>query len=136
MKKYFIKQFEFELWANRILAETIEKSTEPDPRVLLLFSHLLNSYNMWFSRLNNTEFETKIFDERSLANNIVFMNSTFNNWLKFLNVIDEEKFNEQFSFVFPIDGSKRNIKIEDAISHLITHSNYHRGQIIALLNPP
>lgn len=133
MKNYFIKQFEFEIWANEVLAETIEKANTPDDRTLLLFSHLLSSYSMWLSRLTGAEMKTTLFQERTLAESKAFMKETFKGWKTFLNSVSEERLNEIFSFVFPLDGSKRRIKIEDAISHLITHSNYHRGQIIARL---
>jgi uncharacterized damage-inducible protein DinB len=38
-------------------------------------------------------------------------------------------------FTFVIDGSKKKMTVRDAVLHLVLHSCYHRGQIMARLKP-
>lgn len=133
MKNYILKQLEFEIWANQILADTIEKANQPDKRTLDLFSHVLSVYNIWLSRINNTAAVTSMWQERTLVENIQFMNDVFKEWKIYLQNIDEEELNRIVHFTFPIDGSKRKISLIDGIIHLFSHSCYHRGQIISQL---
>jgi uncharacterized damage-inducible protein DinB len=37
----------------------------------------------------------------------------------------------EFMSAWEVNPSKRRMTIEDAITHIINHSSYHRGQIVA-----
>ena len=53
------------------------------------------------------------------------------NWLKFIQDASPETLNKELEFKFLSADSI--ISIEDLMFHLISHSSYHRGQIIASL---
>jgi uncharacterized damage-inducible protein DinB len=133
MKQYFIKLVESEIWANNLLAEALEKAVNVDDRSLLLFSHLLSSYSMWMSRIKATEFTTTIFQERTLAESKQLMQTMFKDLQQYLETIDNIELERIVHFTFPIDGSKRTMSVADALMHIVTHSCYHRGQIVAQL---
>lgn len=115
MKKYFLKQLKFEIWANRLLAEAIEKARDPDDRSLLLFSHILSAYSMWLSRLKNTEITTTLFQERSLPECIELMKTVFEQWADYLENINDAELDRVIHFIFPLDGSKKKMIVADAI---------------------
>jgi hypothetical protein len=48
MKNKFIKQFEFEYWANELILNSLKNLKEKDGRAMLLFSHILSSHCMWY----------------------------------------------------------------------------------------
>jgi uncharacterized damage-inducible protein DinB len=133
LKDHLLKMLDAEIWANQILADTIEKSKTPDERTLLLFSHVLSSYSMWLSRVQGTEITTALFQERTLAESKTLMRSVFAGIKNYLQQADEAEINRVIHFIFPLDGSKRKLSVLDAITHLVTHSSYHRGQIMARL---
>lgn len=133
IKNHLLKLIESEVWANNLLAETIEKSNQSDERTLLLFSHLLSSYSMWLSRVKATEITTALFQERTLAERKTLMQQVFSEWKNYLKNATEEELNRIVYFVFSLDGTKRKLSVTDAVLHLVTHSNYHRGQAIARL---
>jgi uncharacterized damage-inducible protein DinB len=133
MKDHFIKLIDSEIWANKLLSETIEKSGEKDERALLLFSHLLSSYSMWMSRITGKEITTTLFQERTLAESKILMNNVFADFKNYVNQVNNDELNRVIHFTFPLDGSKRKLSVADALLHLVTHSSYHRGQIIARL---
>lgn len=133
MKDHFIKLIDSEIWANKLLSETIEKSGEKDERALLLFSHLLSSYSMWMSRITGKEINTTLFQERTLAESKILMNNVFADFKNYVNQVNNDELNRVIHFTFPLDGSKRKLSVADALLHLVTHSSYHRGQIIARL---
>ncbi len=133
IKDHLLKLVESEVWANNLLAETIEKSDQPDERTLLLFSHLLSSYSMWLSRVKATEITTTLFQERNLEESKALMKQVFTEWKNYLKNANDEELNRIVHFVFPLDGTKRKLSVTDAVLHLVTHSSYHRGQAIARL---
>jgi uncharacterized damage-inducible protein DinB len=133
MKNHLLKLIEAERWANDLLAETIEKSNESDERTLLLFSHLLSSYSMWLSRVKGTEITTTLFQERNLEESKTLKKQVFSDWKTYLELASNEELNRVVHFVFPLDGTKRKLSVTDAVLHLVTHSSYHRGQIMARL---
>ena len=61
------------------------------------------------------------------------MNKVFTDWKNYLQNITEDELNRIIRFTFPLDGSKRKLSVADAVFHLVTHSSYHRGQIMARL---
>lgn len=133
MKQYFIKLIQSEIWANNLLLQALENASNIDNRSLLLFSHLLSSYSMWMSRIKAAEFTTTIFQERSLDESKILMQKVFSDYTHYLESVDDAELQRTIHFTFPIDGSKRTMNVSDALTHLVTHSFYHRGQIIAQL---
>src|SRR5882724_9870837 len=133
MTQHFVKQIEFETWANQKTAEAIDNSVEPDDRTFFLFSHILSANSIWLSRFQNTEVTTTLFQERSCEQSKALMKDVAEKWQAYIATIDEKELSRSIYFTFPFDGSKKKIPIADAITHMFGHSNYHRGQIMSRL---
>ena len=133
MKQQLIKLIDSEIWANDVLAKTIENASTSDERVLLLFSHITSAYSMWLSRLTGTEITTTLFAERTLSEARALQQNVFAGIKDYLQQADDTELSRVVHFTFPLDGSQRKISVADAILHLVTHSAYHRGQMIARL---
>ncbi len=133
MQHKLIKHFEFEQWSNSLILQSLKALKEKEDRALLLFSHLLSSHCMWLSRINKTDFTCTLFEERTLEACEILMQQNFNGWQSYLtNKTDKDLEKEiEFMSAWEINPSKRKMSIEDAITHLINHSSYHRGQIVA-----
>jgi uncharacterized damage-inducible protein DinB len=129
----FIKQFEFEFWSNNLILNSLKALKEKDERAVLLFSHLLSSHRMWLCRVNKIEMTCTLFQERTLAECENLMAENLNDWKLFLENKSTENLEQTIEFMsaWEINPSKRKMTIEDAIIHLINHSSYHRGQIVA-----
>lgn len=133
MKNHLLKLIDSEIWANKLLVQTIEKSSEADDRTLLLFSHVFSSYSMWMSRIKGTEITTTLFQERTLEESKALMDTVFNDWKNYIQGADDAELNRIIHFTFPLDGTKKKLSVVDAVLHLVTHSGYHRGQMMARL---
>ncbi|MGG9963096.1 DinB family protein [Ferruginibacter sp. SUN106] len=133
MTQHFVKQIQFELWANQKTAEAIEVAVEPDERTFFLFTHILNANSIWLSRLQNTPVTTTLFQERSFEDSKALMKEVAEKWTTYIATLGEKELGRSVHFIFPFDGSKKKILIADAITHVFGHSAYHRGQIIARL---
>jgi uncharacterized damage-inducible protein DinB len=133
MKNTFLKQFDFENWSNTQILNALKKLNQHDERAILLFSHLLSSHCMWLCRVTKKEITCTLFQERTLAECETLMQENYNGWQDFLNNKSVADLQEQIEFMsaWEINPSKRKMSIEDAIIHLINHSSYHRGQIVA-----
>ncbi|NJN34104.1 MAG: hypothetical protein HC817_07510 [Saprospiraceae bacterium] len=129
----YIKQFEFEYWSNNLIIEALRELNQPDERAMLLFSHLLSSHSMWLSRVNKTGFTTTLFQERTLDECAELMQKNLEGWRIFLSDKKPEDLNESIEFFGAWENppNKRRMSIEDALIHIINHSSYHRGQIVA-----
>lgn len=133
LKNHLLKMLDSEIWANQVLLETIEKAETPDDRTLLLFSHIMSSYSMWLSRVYAREIKVALFQERTLEESKALMKAVFPELKSYLQQADEAEVNRVIHFIFPLDGSKRKLSVADALTHLVTHSSYHRGQIMTRL---
>ena len=133
MKETLIKQMEFENWANSQLLSSLYKADPLDERALLLFSHLLSASNMWLSRIKAEPLTTTLFQERTLPECELLLKENTQQWFAYLQAASDDELNRVVEFIFPLDGSKRKMRISDAIIHIAHHSSYHRGQIVSRL---
>ncbi len=131
MKDLLIKQIDFEHWSNQEVLNTLRKINAPDERAVLLFSHLLSSSSMWISRVTGQPITTTLFQERTLDESEKLMHENTKGWKNYLNGADEKELKRIVEFIFPLDGSKKRMSVNDAVFHIVHHSSYHRGQIIA-----
>ncbi len=129
----YTKQFEFEYWANGLIIKALRELKQPDERAMTLFSHLLSSHSMWLSRVNKTEFTAALFQERTLDECQQLMEENLEGWRIFLSDKTPQDLAQTIEFLGAWENppSKRRMIIEDALIHIINHSSYHRGQIVA-----
>jgi uncharacterized damage-inducible protein DinB len=127
------KHFEFEFWSNSMILDSLKKLKEKDERANLLFSHLLSSHCMWLSRVNKTEFTCTLFQERTLAECEILIKENQKGWQHYLTNKTDTDLQETIEFMsaWEVNPTKRKMSIEDAITHIINHGSYHRGQIVA-----
>jgi uncharacterized damage-inducible protein DinB len=132
---HHIKHFEFEHWSNTQILNALKTLDDQEGRAVKLFSHLLSSHCMWLSRVTKTDFSCTLFQERTLEECEKLMQENLVGWKKYLSTTSETALHAHVEFMsaWEINPSKRRITIEDAITHLINHSSYHRGQIVQLI---
>jgi uncharacterized damage-inducible protein DinB len=128
-----IKHFEFEYWSNTMILNSLKTLKEKEDRAFTLFSHLLSSHSMWLSRVNKTEFTCTLFQERTLEECEILMKENLKGWQNYLTNKTDADLQEKIEFMsaWEANPSKRRMSIEDALTHIINHSSYHRGQIVA-----
>jgi uncharacterized damage-inducible protein DinB len=132
---HHIKHFEFEHWSNTQILNALKTLDDQEGRAVKLFSHLLSSHSMWLSRVTKTDFTCTLFEERTLEECEKLMQENLQGWTKYLNATTEIALQEKIEFMsaWEVNPSKRRMSIEDAITHLINHSSYHRAQIVQLI---
>jgi uncharacterized damage-inducible protein DinB len=133
MKHKLTKHFEFEYWSNTMVLDSLKTLKEKDDRSFTLFAHLLSSHSMWLSRVNKTEFTCTLFQERTLEECEILMKENLKGWQDYLSDKTDDDLQEKIEFMsaWEANPSKRRMSLEDALTHIINHSSYHRGQIVA-----
>jgi uncharacterized damage-inducible protein DinB len=118
---------------NTIILNSLKTLKEKDDSATLLFSHLLSSHCTWLSRVNKTEFTCVLFQERTLEECELLIKENLIAWQHYLTNKTDLDLQETIEFMsaWEANASKRKISVEDALTHIINHSSYHRGQIVA-----
>jgi uncharacterized damage-inducible protein DinB len=124
-----IKQFEFEKWSNTLILNSLKTLKEKDDRATLLFSHLLSSHSMWLSRLNKVKFNCTLFQERTLEECKILMKENLKGWQDYMANKTDNNLQEKIEFMsaWEVNPAKRRMSVEDALTHIINNSSYHRG---------
>ncbi len=133
--RHFIKLIEYEKWANLKVYEAIVSASETDERALELFSHLLNINNMWLNLILEQPQTLTLWEKHTIKKCKELILSNTLNWTKYLSSAENSDTEKIVEFTPAYGGEKRKITIRDAITGIIIHSAYHRGQIILRLKP-
>ena len=129
MIKNYLKQFDFESWANKLTLKTIQEALHPEERTWQLLSHTLCTHSIWLSMVRNEEPKVKSWDIKSADECLMLIDENTKGWNDFLNGTSAEKINNLIHY----KGKELKFTLNDAIIFLINHSSYHRGQIILQL---
>jgi len=124
------KQFEYEEWANNIICSALEKISGVE-RPLLLLSHILSVHTNWLHRIKGEEMSCTLFQVRTLHECAELIPENTRRWKEYLSSVTSEELDRDIHFVSSLDGSKRIMSVGDAITQILGHSSYHRGQIVA-----
>lgn len=129
MKNTYQKQFDYELWANQLAIKSIKESNQPDERVFKLISHVVASHSIWLSRIKDDKPDIGGWDLMTLDECLERSKSNHNNFTQYINSASQEELERHIHF--KLYDKESTITIGDMMIHLINHSSYHRGQIIA-----
>jgi len=128
MRSYFLRLFDYDHYANALIANLINKAGNPEAAVKLM-AHLLAAQQMWYSRCNYLPTENivlwpegdagtfaRIIEERSAL------------WIDFLNKLQDADFEKQIEYK-NTKGEAFTNKLVDILGHVINHGTHHRAQI-------
>jgi len=128
MRTYFLKLFNYDLFANKIILKAVIDAREPKHAIKLM-GHLLAAQQIWLMRckgLSNDgivlwpDWQADTFEQ--------LMNDNHAAWVAFIEGLKEEDFNKVIAYKNSKgDGYER--QLEDILAHVINHGTHHRAQI-------
>lgn len=134
MKNHFQRMFQCDYWAMTRLGAAIGGLQEVPQRALNLYAHLLATQYVWQCRIMSVPYTMNAWPRipqeawpETLQRNQELI-------VPFLENLSEEDFHTVIFYKNSLGVSYSN-SIEDVLTHVITHSNYHMGQINLLLKP-
>jgi len=133
MKEHFTKLFEYNNWANNKILEIILSEINFPQNALKYFSHLLIAEKTWMTRIKGKEIPSNDFWYEISPNEFQeLIKENTNDYLELIKNSNEKYFEEIIKYKNS-KGTEFNTSLKDILTHVSTHSAYHRGQVNAAL---
>jgi uncharacterized damage-inducible protein DinB len=131
MKKYFVKLYEYNAWANKRVLGTLVRQQVHDEKIMQLMGHIVAAQFLWLHRIKELPPpDVKLWGEYRLEQLVTLAEKAGSQWLDFVNSTDD--FNRQMTYKNYV-GEPYTNNVEMVMIHLVNHSTYHRAQIAMLL---
>jgi uncharacterized damage-inducible protein DinB len=131
MKKYFLKLYQYNAWANERVLSCLQKQQVNHEKVLSLLGHILVAQNLWLNRIiGQPPPLMKLWGEYKLEELQEMAVSINKRWLDFVG--SEGNFDRELDYKnYTGDPYKNNVEM--IMIHVVNHGSYHRAQIAMLL---
>lgn len=131
MKKYFLKLYEYNIWANKRVLNALNSQNVLDEKILGLLGHIVAAQFLWLHRIKGLPAPgVKLWGAYTLPQLNTMAEMAGNQWLEF--VKSTENFDREMSYR-NYTGDPYTNNVENIMIHLVNHSSYHRAQIAMLL---
>jgi uncharacterized damage-inducible protein DinB len=129
MKDFLSELYQFNHRTNERLSHALyEHESDLPKEAVKLFSHILNSHEVWNSRISGTQPSYQVWQVHSTSD---------------LQKIDRINFENSQSILQNTDLNRRldyrntkgvpyNNSVRDVLFHVVNHSTYHRGQVATM----
>ena len=133
MREYFLRLFEYDLWANRLILRTITYDKPSNQKVLILASHILSAQIIWLNRILDIPVPSVPLWEAQEAGELeTGFEEIHAKWVKMIGIRKPDTFEEIISYT-NTKGQTFESVLSDIIIHVANHGTYHRSQIALLL---
>ena len=131
MKKYFLKLYEYNIWANKRVLNALNSQNVSDEKILGLLGHIVAAQFLWLHRIKGLPApDVKLWGAYTLQQLNTMAEKAGDQWLEF--VKSTENFDREMSYR-NYTGDPYTNNVENIMIHLVNHSSYHRAQIAMLL---
>jgi uncharacterized damage-inducible protein DinB len=131
MKRYFLKLYEYNGWANKRVLRTLVRQHVNDEKIMQLMGHIVAAQFLWLHRIKGLPPpDVKLWGEYKLDALVTLAEKAGKEWLEFVNSTDN--FNREMTYKNYVGDLYTN-NVEMIMIHLVNHSSYHRAQIAMLL---
>lgn len=125
---YLRREFSYDEWANREVLAAIRAGGPASERSLQLMAHILAAEQVWLDRLKQQPQSLPVWPEPDLAQCEAQAAEMGRLWLEYLDLITAGDVSQSVSYKNS-KGEAWTSTIVDILTHVVTHSAYHRGQI-------
>jgi uncharacterized damage-inducible protein DinB len=131
MKTYFLKLYQYNVWATKRVLNCLEKQHVSDEKILSIMGHVVAAQYLWLHRIKGLPpAQVKLWGEYKLAQLSTMADEAGKLWLEFVESTDN--FNRDLEYINYV-GEPYITNVEMIMIHLVNHSSYHRAQIALLL---
>ena len=131
MKKYFLKLYQYNVWANQRVIDCLNRQNVDNAKILSLLGHVLAAQFLWLHRIKGLPApDVKLWGDYSLPKLNEMADRAGKQWLEYVEGNDE--FNREMTYK-NYTGDPYTNNVEMVMIHLVNHSTYHRAQIALLL---
>jgi uncharacterized damage-inducible protein DinB len=131
MKKYFLKLYQYNAWANKRVIDCLSRQRVNDEKILSLLGHIFVAQLQWLNRIRNVPApDMKLWGVYELGRLVSLSEQAAKEWLAYIESADD--FNREMTYKNNAGDTFTN-SLEMIMIHVINHSTYHRAQIAILL---
>ena len=131
MKKYFIKLYQYNAWANKKVLKCLQSQNTTDEKILSIFGHVMVAQLTWLSRIEATPNPgLKLWGQYDLTQIQSMCEEGTAKWNSYV------KRTENFDWILKyhnFTGDYYESNVETIMIHTVNHATYHRGQVALLL---
>lgn len=126
MKDLFIRLFNYDRYANQLIAETV-LSIGTDDKAVAVMAHLLAVQQIWLGRCKNESAAIEMWPDWDIATIQQVMVDNHRAWVNILDYLSPDDF-EQIMIYKNLAGKMLENKLSDILMHVINHGTHHRAQ--------
>lgn len=131
MKKYFLKLYQYNAWANKRVLDKLNRQNISDKQVLSLMGHIVAAQYLWLHRIKGLPAPAvKLWGDYELKSLTRSADEVGAQWINFVESTDT--FDRELTYK-NYTGDPYTNNVEMIMIHLVNHSSYHRAQIAMLL---
>ena len=131
MKKYFLKLYQYNAWANQRVINCLTRQSISDEKILSIMGHIVAAQYLWLHRIKGLPpAQVKLWGEYTLPQLVNMADEVGKLWLEFVESTDN--FDRELTYHNYTNDPYTN-NVEAIMMHLVNHSSYHRAQIAMLL---
>ncbi len=131
MKKYFLKLYQYNAWANKRVFAVLQQQNINDEKILSLMGHVVAALFLWLHRVKGLPPpDVKLWGKYTLEQLISMSEKATQDWIDFVESTDN--FDRQLTYKNYV-GDPYSNNVEMIMIHLVNHSSYHRAQVALLL---
>ncbi len=125
-KGYFLKMFNYDHWANREFLTALHTAS-PAPKALRFVAHTLSAQKLWLERLQRVPQSVAVWPTATVEECSALADEMLSSWRKYLCELSPADFENKIDYRNS-RSEPFSSRVEDIITHVLTHSAYHRGQ--------
>jgi len=131
MKKYFLKLYQFNAWANQRIIQSLRDQNVNHEKILSLMGHIAAAETLWLHRVKGLpKPDVKLWPNDSLKELAMMLDMADKQWLNY--VQSTENFDRELNYT-NYTGDPFVNNVEAIMIHTVNHASYHRGQVAMLL---
>lgn len=128
--RYFQRLFRYDRWANREALMALQAAKEPSPHALRWLAHLAGAGHTWLARVNAETSPLAIWPDLTIEQCDHYLTLLGEGWLDYLDVLAPAELASSVAYCNS-RGEEFSTAVVDILTQVLTHGNYHRGQIAA-----
>jgi uncharacterized damage-inducible protein DinB len=125
---YLRREFSYNTWANEESLKAIDDAGGGDARSIQLMAHIFAAERVWLERLTQQPQSVAVWPQFDLERCRKELSDLAQKWHEYLDLATAGDISQTISYK-NTKGEAYNSAIVDVLTHVITHSAYHRGQI-------